>query len=564
MPTGAEVIVTELEAAGVELCFGLPGVHNLGLWEALRASSIRLVGVRHEQTAAYAADGYARATGRLGVAIVTTGPGAANTLGAVGEAWASRSPILIIATDIPSSLRRPGVYRGVLHEMQDQASLFTALTKQTFVGDATTPGPALIRQAIATALETPTRPTYLQVPTDQLRAQFSREDVEPISAAVRKPLSTEALEHACQLIDSAQNPLLWVGSGGRDASKSIDQLARRIPAPVLTTYGARGVLPPEHPCVVGLPPHIEPVGELWDQADLVIAIGSDFDGMATQNWMMGQPPQLVAVNIDRDDATKNYRADVVVEVDAGAGCELITERITERVPPSTEPVKNAANLHINRELLRASLDELERKLHHVRAQACAQLDQRALDFLDALAFALSPSTIAVCDMCIPGYWTLGCAAFSQPRRMLCPIGWGTLGFGFPAAIGAALNNGGDSTLAICGDGGFLFASGELATIAQEQIPLTTLIVDDGGYGMLRYDQDHAGTPRFGVDLLSPDFVRLGEAFGVKTETVDNLDRDLGQALERHLATNTPSVVVAKAPPLIPPPTTSPRWYRART
>src|SRR3954462_15600230 len=121
MPSGAQVIVQALEEAGVEVCFGLPGVHNLALWEALRHSPIRLVGVRHEQAAAYAADGYARATGRLGVAITTTGPGAANTLGAVGDAWASRSPVLVIATDIPTSVRRPGVWRGALHEATDQA-----------------------------------------------------------------------------------------------------------------------------------------------------------------------------------------------------------------------------------------------------------------------------------------------------------------------------------------------------------------------------------------------------------------------------------------------------------
>src|SRR5688572_31496116 len=124
MSTGAHVIVEELERAGVEVCFGLPGVHNLALWEALRSSSIRLVGVRHEQAAVYAADGYARATGRLGVALTTTGPGAANTIAAVGEAWASRSPVLVIATDIPTTLRRPGVYRGVLHETTDQAAMF--------------------------------------------------------------------------------------------------------------------------------------------------------------------------------------------------------------------------------------------------------------------------------------------------------------------------------------------------------------------------------------------------------------------------------------------------------
>src|SRR5215207_11286921 len=133
MPTGAQAIVTQLEQAGVEVCFGLPGVHNLALWDALREAPIRLVGVRHEQAAAYAADGYACASSKLGVALTTTGPGAANTLGAVGEAWASRSPILVIATDIPSTLRRAGVYRGVLHETDGQASMFAAVTKSLHV-----------------------------------------------------------------------------------------------------------------------------------------------------------------------------------------------------------------------------------------------------------------------------------------------------------------------------------------------------------------------------------------------------------------------------------------------
>src|ERR671938_506193 len=122
--TGAQLLVAGLEAAGVDVVFGLPGVHNLAAWEALRESPIRLVGVRHEQAAAYAADGYARATGRLGVALVTTGPGAANTLGAVGEAWAGGAPVLVVATDIPGRLRRPGVYRGVLHECADQRAMF--------------------------------------------------------------------------------------------------------------------------------------------------------------------------------------------------------------------------------------------------------------------------------------------------------------------------------------------------------------------------------------------------------------------------------------------------------
>src|SRR4051794_1924090 len=177
--TGAQLLVAGLEAAGVDVVFGLPGVHNLAAWEALRESPIRLVGVRHEQAAAYAADGYARATGRLGVALVTTGPGAANTLGAVGEAWASGAPVLVIATDIPTALRRPGVHRGVLHECADQRAMFAPVTKAQFAG----PDP---RAAIAAALAHPRRPVYLEVATDLLSAPAAPAG-EPAADAAPEP-----------------------------------------------------------------------------------------------------------------------------------------------------------------------------------------------------------------------------------------------------------------------------------------------------------------------------------------------------------------------------------------
>src|SRR3954469_12794719 len=171
MATGAQIIVQALERAGVEVCFGLPGVHNLALWDAVRSSSIRLVGVRHEQAAAYAADGYARATGRLGVALTTTGPGAANTLGAVGEAWASRSPILVIATDIPSGLRRPGEYRGVLHETDGQSAMFAPVVKSTHLALERETVARAVAEAVASATAAPTRPAYLEVATDLLAAE---------------------------------------------------------------------------------------------------------------------------------------------------------------------------------------------------------------------------------------------------------------------------------------------------------------------------------------------------------------------------------------------------------
>jgi thiamine pyrophosphate-dependent acetolactate synthase large subunit-like protein len=162
-------------------------------------------------------------------------------------------------------------------------------------------------------------------------------------------------------------------------------------------------------------------------------------------------------------------------------------------------------------------------------------------------------------MCIPGYWLAGFHTPPGPRRLQVPLGWGTLGYAFPAGLGAALAGGGPA-VAVSGDGGFLFACGELATAAQERLRLTSVIVDDGGYGMLRYDQRRTGAATYGVDLHTPDFVALAESFGVRAEAVDGLDDAFSSALARHVADPDPTVLVARAA-LEPPPTTSPRWYR---
>ncbi|MBE2319273.1 thiamine pyrophosphate-binding protein [Solirubrobacter sp. CPCC 204708] len=529
MSTGAQVIVEELERAGVDVCFGLPGVHNLALWAALRESSIRLVGVRHEQAAAYAADGYARATGRLGVAITTTGPGAANTLGAVGEAWASRSPILVIATDIPSGLRRPGEYRGVLHETDGQAAMFAPVVKSVHLGCSAGEVANATAAAVRSATSAPTRPAYLEIATDLLAAEVPEGD--PLAVALAE--DAYDLSSVVAALDGARRPLIWAGGGARDAAGAVRALAEKLAAPVLTTYGAAGVLPPGHPNLVGLPPHVEAAGRLWDEADVIVAIGSDLDGVQTQNFAQPQPETLIAISLEEPT---NYRADVFVPGDAAVAAQL-----AEQVKPREGALELAA----------------------ARAQACTGLDAAALRFLDAMRFAVPAEANIVVDMCIPGYWMAGFFTPAAPRRLQVPLGWGTLGYAFPAGLGAALAGTGP-TVSLSGDGGFLFAAGELATMAQEQIPLTAVIVDDGGYGMLRYDQVRAGTETFGVDLHTPDFEAMAASFGVWAETVFGLEDDFGEALARHVDTGQPSVLVAKTPtPLVPPPNTSPNWYRKR-
>jgi thiamine pyrophosphate-dependent acetolactate synthase large subunit-like protein len=535
---GAEVIVDTLREQGVQVVFGLPGVHNLALWEALSRSDIRLVGVRHEQAAAYAADGYARATGRLGVAITTTGPGAANTLGAVGEAWASRSPILVIATDIATTLRRPGVYRGVLHETVGQQDLFRPVTKAVFVVDAMHELRATVGAAATAAAAAPRRPTYLQVPTDLLAATF---DAQRQSVArVAEPVG--AGEHAqhVAVLAAARRPLLWVGGGAIDAAAQVAAVAERLGAPVITTYMARGLLGPDHPLAVGLPPHLSECGQLWDDADVVLAVGTDFDGMMTQNWAQPAPARMVRIALEPQP---NYPEDLVITGDAAAVLAALLPELPHHQPWA----------------------DLEGARSSARAAAVADQPE-ATAMLDVLARVLPDEAVVVADMCIPGYWYAALGRVGGPRRLAYPVGWGTLGFGFPASLGtaaaAALGQLAGPVVCLCGDGGFLFAAGELATFAQEQLPVTVVLVDDGGYGMLRYDQKHAGQQVYGTELLTPDFAALAASFGVRAQTVEGFGAAFETALAGQVADPVPTMLVVRAR-LDPPPTTSPRWYRRR-
>ena len=544
--TGARAAVAALEDAGVSVAFGLPGVHNLALWRELSGSPIRLVGVRHEQAAAYAADGYARASGRLGVALTTTGPGAANTVAAVGEAWASRQPVLVIATDIPSTARRPGVWRGVLHEATDQAAMFMPVVKEAIrVHSAGEIGPAVAR-AIQIALTAPARPVYVEIPTDLLDGEAIVKGSDPLTNAsarsyLRRP-PTAQLDRAAELLERARRPLVWAGGGALQsgAGEAVARLAERLVAPVILTFSAKGLIPPGHPCLVESSPHVPEAGELWDEADVVVAIGSDLDGMMTQGWKQPQPPHLVAINVDPTDASKNYRPDVVVEADANSGASALAERLGNR----------------------GGLESLQRRLRELNRavrERLASEEPEAMTFLDTLDAALPDDAIVVCDMCIPGYWLGGFHRTPAPRKLTYPLGWGTLGCAFPQGLGAALAGTGPA-VSISGDGGFLYAVGELAAAKQENIPLTAVIVDDGGYGMIRYDQDLHGDPREGVDLANPDFVALAGSFGIRANSVDGLGEHFGMALKGHVALKEPTLLVARAA-LGPPPNVSPRWYR---
>ncbi|MGI8532272.1 MAG: thiamine pyrophosphate-binding protein [Geodermatophilaceae bacterium] len=526
-------LLDAVAAAGTHTVFGLPGVHNLAFWRELAPGRPRIVGVRHEQATAYAADGLARATGGLGVALTTTGPGAANAVAAFGEAAASRSPVLLLATEIPGALARPGVVRGVLHESLDQAALFAPLAKAVYrprtVGEVVRD----VAAAIATALAAPRGPVYLDVPTDLLGQPAP--EIRPAAGA--GPLTDPAgVGRLVQAVDDAEQVVLWAGGGVHEpgGQQALGRLAERIGAPVVTSWAGRGALAPEHPWLVGRPPHEPAVARLVGGADLLLAVGCRLDATTTRNWTMPMSRRLAQVNVDPAAFDTNYRTDVAVHGDAAATLTELAARVARRSTPNPVPQ------------IRAAVDE--------RLAADPEAVE-PLALVAAIERAVGPDTFVVSDMCIPGYWWGGYGAVAGPRRLQYPIGWGTLGYAVPAAIGAASVG---PTLVVCGDGGLSMSVGELATYVQEQLPVTILLVDDGGYGMLRYDQQRLGDPLRGVDLHGPDWAALGAAYGVPTTVLDRIDDRLAPALRDGLRTGRPHLVVLHAR-LVPPVTTSPRW-----
>jgi thiamine pyrophosphate-dependent acetolactate synthase large subunit-like protein len=535
----AKAILRTIGERGIDVIFGLPGVHNLAFWREQSASTPRIVGVRHEQTTVYAADGFARASGRLGVALTTTGPGAANAVGAFGEAAASGSPVVLIASEITTALARPGIKRGVLHESRDQAAMFEPLAKKVYRPRSAEQALRCVAEALDVAMQYPRGPVYLDVPTNVLSEQVPI-SVANAEEALRPKPSDESLHWAADLIANSKRVVIWAGGGvvQSGAEVALSRLAQRLAAPVVTTFNARGVLSPEHACAVTLPPHEPEVAELIGSADLLLAVGTDFDGMTTRNWSMPMPATLIAINCDPSDIEKNYSPTVKVLGDA----KLALEALNELVPDAKTPHIDLVQLHAD---VWARLRTDDRS-----ALASGFLDQlnAARDECDA---------VVVADMAIPGYWVGGYGRFDHPRSLQYPVGWGTLGYALPASVGVGALRG-KPALAVCGDGGIMFALGELAVLVEEDLPVTILLVDDGGYGMLRYDQDHAGDPRRGVDLGRPDFVAVGRAFGIESVALSSMD-EIGENLSRALASRHPQLIVLKVS-LTPPRTTSPRWH----
>lgn len=520
---GGEAVVRSLVAEGVRAVFGIPGTHALPLFDALLdAPEIRRITTRHEQGAAFMADGYARASGEVGVCLTSTGPGAINTLTAMGTAFADSSPVFNVFTQIPTAGIGRG--KGYLHEVRDQLGMFSEVTGWRGRAENVTAIPWLVREAMSEMRNGRPRPAALELPVDVLYATSDAPLLSP-AARVRRAGEAEQVSAAAEALLRAQRPVIWAGGGviASGASVELARLAELLQAPVLSTVMGKGSIPDDHPLYLGSLTRREPVRDYLTGCDLVLVVGSRLDALDTSEWELALPETLVQVDIDPAEIGRNYPASIGVVGDAKEVLEQLCRIVEDASGGRPSRTGEVADIRarVRRDLLARS-EKTVRLIHEVRA-------------------ALPRDAIIVNDVTICAYWGATLLEVYSPRTYLYPGGFATLGFGLPAAIGAKLARPDSMVLAICGDGGFLYTAAELATAVQFGINVVALVVNDNRFGILEPQQ----MARFGrtamIDLHNPDFAKLARSFGAHGVCIDRVE-EVGPALRDAFAEERPGLV----------------------
>ncbi|WP_446215176.1 5-guanidino-2-oxopentanoate decarboxylase [Micromonospora sp. IBHARD004] len=510
--TAGEVLVASLAAHGVDVVFGIPGTHNLEIYRHLTGYGIRHVTPRHEQGAGYAADGYARTTGRPGVAIVTTGPALLNIATAVGQSYSDSVPVLVISPGMP--LHHPQRGTGLLHEMRDQRAAMSTVTRIAHRVTSHAELTEAVAQAFAEFAAERPRPVHLEVPLDLLAERAEVEIAAPLRAARRSP-DPSLVAGAADALARAERPGILAGGGARGAAGELRVLAERLGAPVLTTTNGKGVLPEDDLLALGSALHLPAAAEFVGDCDVLLAVGTE---LAPTDWWYGppaRPASLIRVDIDPAQLLVNARPDLAIAADAAPAVAGLGAAL--RGVPAREGDRARA--------WRARL----------RAQARAE-GARWLPWLDAVAAVLARDAIVTADNAMGCYYgALGNLPVRVPAGFCFPTGFGTLGYAVPAAIGAAIGQPARQVLALAGDGGLMFSVQELATAAAEGIPLPVVVFVNGGYGEIRAEMREAGIAPLGVDLAVPDFAALARAlggYGVTVRDPDHLTAELADAFGR--------------------------------
>jgi acetolactate synthase I/II/III large subunit len=521
--SGGEAIVGGLVAHGVDTVFGLPGAQIYGLFDAFQQAQLKVIGARHEQACGYMAYGYARSTGKPGVFSVVPGPGVLNAAAALLTAFGSNEPVLCLTGQVPTEFLGKG--RGHLHEMPDQLATLRSFVKWADRIEYPGAAPSLVSRAFQEMLSGRRGPAALEMPWDVFTQRADVAAAQPFDLFPAPRPDTGRVKAAAALIAACKTPMIFVGSGAIHACDEILELAELIDAPVVAFRSGRGIVSNAHE--LGLT--MAAAYRLWPRTDLMIGIGTRLELPTMSRWPF-RPEGLKSVRIDIDPSEmRRFTPDAAIIADAQAGTRELLAAVRKRGYRKTSGRRAAI-----RDASAAALEQI-------------QSIQPQMAYLNILREVLPADAIVTDELSQVGFASWYGFPIYQPRTFITSGYQGTLGAGFPTALGAKVAHPDRPVVAISGDGGFMFGVQELATAVQFNIGVVTLVFNNNAYGNVRRDQRERFDGRVvASDLVNPDFVKLAESFGVGAARVTS-PQAFRPALEKALAEGGPYVIAIEVP-----------------
>lgn len=521
-----ELLVQLLEDLGVNVVFGIPGVHTVELYRGLAESQIQHVTARHEQGAGFMADGYARVSGKPGVCFVITGPGMTNIATAMGQAYGDSIPMLVISS--VNRVEQLGLGGGRLHELPSQRNLVSGLTAFSHTLMRPDELPAVLSRAFAIFNGARPRPVHIEIPTDVITAPAGHVRRKPGALPSRPAPSPNAISAAVQVINTAERPLVLLGGGTCDAGNEAVALVEALDAPVACTINAKGVLPKDHPLSVGSNQSLLPVRELVLESDVVLAIGTelgetDYDVVFDEGFRIDSA--VIRIDIDPEQLNRNFFADVAILSDAGMAMRALLDALGTRPAYSPRSVGS-------------------RRAAKVRARLDAQwpvawkAQRRVLETIQDVL----PDVIIVGDSTQPVYSGNHTFEAHRPRSWFnSATGYGTLGYGLPAAVGAKLAAPDRAVVSLIGDGGIQFTFPELASAVEASAPIIILLWNNFGYAEIKRYMQNSNIPLIGVDIYTPDLLTAARGFGCHAERATGFEH-LRELLNTAACAKHPTVI----------------------
>jgi acetolactate synthase I/II/III large subunit len=524
--TIADAVLKELERIGVDTVFGIISIHNIPFYDALeRHGGFRVVTARHEGAAVNMADAYSRVSGKLGVALTSTGTGAGNAAGAIIESWNGGAPLLHITGNVASDFIDTG--RGYIHDCKDQFGMLKSISKEAHRVRRPEQAPAVFRKAIVEAMTPPPGPVSVEVPID-FQAQLI--EIPPIlTPAVAKPVPADAeLGIAVERIIAAQRPVIWAGSGAMfsDSSPEVSALMELLDAAVVTTQSGRGIVPETDSRCIGHFATFPALRAFVGKSDLLISVGVRFRGNETSNWNLKIPTEHIGIDADVKAINRNFPHSIGIVGDAKTSLGRLIALIRAKEPKP-------------KLVYREEVSELQRALRQEVRSTMGPWE----GMLDAFQQFMPEDAILVRDVTVPATtWGSRLIVRRYPRTTIHASAGG-IGQALPMAIGAQIGAPSKTVVALCGDGGLLVNIGELAAARQETAPIVLVLFDDDGYGVLRNIQNaHFEGRTIGVDFRSPDFVGIARAFGFESERVKSAN-EFRSAFSNAVQSRKPWMVV---------------------